>query len=173
MERASIEKSARQDFYLYVDEFQDFATESFIKIFSEARKYNLCLTVAHQYIKQLPENVRDTVFGNAGSMAMFRVGVQDAEFLLKEFNPPFTVNDMVNLGLRDIYLKLCIDGKTSKPFSAQTLSLGQAEHDYTEQIIKESRSKYAQRVVDIEAEFEKQDKRYKILKDFNFEEPII
>jgi len=121
MSRVDIPESQRRDFYLYVDEFQNFATESFANILSEARKYRLCLIVGHQYITQMDEIVRDAVFGNVGTMAVFRVGAEDAEFLEKEFSPEFLAEDLVNLGKYNIYLKLMIDGIASHPFSAQTL----------------------------------------------------
>lgn len=108
-------------FYLFVDEFQSFADRSFADILSEARKYKLNLTMAHQYIEQMEEEVRDAVFGNVGTMITFRVGAYDAEVLEKEFAPVFTAEDLVNLGLRQIYLKLMIDSVTSQPFSATTL----------------------------------------------------
>jgi hypothetical protein len=108
-------------FYLYVDEFQSFANESFADILSEARKYKLNLTIAHQYIEQMEEEVRAAVFGNVGTMMIFRVGAYDAEVLEKEFAPTFTAEDIVNLGVYQIYLKLMIDGVSSQPFSATTL----------------------------------------------------
>lgn len=108
-------------FYLYVDEFQSFANESFADILSEARKYKLNLTMAHQYIEQMEEEVRAAVFGNVGTMVVFRVGAYDAEVLEKEFAPTFTAEDIVNLGVYQIYLKLMIDGVSSQPFSATTL----------------------------------------------------
>ncbi len=109
------------NFYLYVDEFQSFANESFADILSEARKYKLNLTIAHQYIEQMSEEVRASVFGNVGTMICFRVGAFDAEILEKEFAPQFTAEDMVNLGFAQVYLKLMIDGVSSPPFSATTL----------------------------------------------------
>lgn len=108
-------------FNLYVDEFQSFANESFANILSEARKYRLSLTIAHQYIEQMSEEVRAAVFGNVGTMIVFRVGAYDAEVLEKEFAPRFTAEDIVNLGFAQIYLKLMIDGVSSPPFSAVTL----------------------------------------------------
>lgn len=108
-------------FELYVDEFQSFANESFADILSEARKYKLNLIMAHQYIEQMSEEVRAAVFGNVGTMIVFRVGAYDAEVLEKEFAPQFTAEDMVNLGFTQVYLKLMIDGVTSPPFSATTL----------------------------------------------------
>ncbi len=121
MSRVDIPEDERKDFYLYVDEFQNFATESFANILSEARKYRLCLIVGHQYITQMEEEVRDAVFGNVGTMAVFRVGAEDAEFLEKEFSPEFTAEDLVNSTKYNIYIKLMIDGIASRPFSAQTL----------------------------------------------------
>ncbi len=110
------------EFYLYVDEFQNFANKSFADILSEARKYKLALTIAHQYIEQMEEEVRAAVFGNVGTMIAFRVGAFDAEVLEKEFSPVFIADDLVNLGARQIYLKLMIDGVTSQPFSGTTMA---------------------------------------------------
>lgn len=124
MSRADVPEATMRllpNFYLYVDEFQSFANESFADILSEARKYKLNLTMAHQYIEQMSDEVRAAVFGNVGTMAMFRVGAYDAEVLEKEFAPVFTAEDMVNLGFTQIYLKLMIDGVSSSPFSAKTL----------------------------------------------------
>jgi len=108
MDRARITEEEREDFYLYVDEFQNFATESFATILSEARKYRLNLAIAHQYITQMEEPVRDAVFGNAGTLVSFRVGAADAEFLAKEFAPSFTETDLVNLDKYNAYIKLTI-----------------------------------------------------------------
>ena len=125
MERVRIPEDERKDFYLYVDEFQNFATDSFANILSEARKYRLNLIIAHQYTAQLENKdgsvVRDAVFGNVGTMIIFRVGADDAEFLEKEFEPEFMAQDLVNLPNYHVYLKLMIDGVTSRPFSATTL----------------------------------------------------
>lgn len=125
MERVRIPESERRDFYLYVDEFQNFATDSFASVLSEARKYRLNLVIAHQYVGQLVTDVstkvRDAVFGNVGTMVMFRVGAADAEFLENEFEPEFVIQDMVNIPNYQIYLKLMVNGMTSRPFSARTL----------------------------------------------------
>jgi CxxC-x17-CxxC domain-containing protein len=125
MERVRIPEEERVDFYLYVDEFQNFATDSFAGILSEARKYRLNLTLAHQYIGQLVTDtstkVRDAIFGNVGTMIVFRVGAADAEFLENEFTPEFVIADMVNLPNYHIYIKLMVDGVTARPFSAATL----------------------------------------------------
>ncbi|PIR70587.1 MAG: hypothetical protein COU46_00730 [Candidatus Niyogibacteria bacterium CG10_big_fil_rev_8_21_14_0_10_42_19] len=131
------------DFHLYVDEFQNFATESFANILSEARKYRLNLILAHQYIAQMDETVSDAVFGNVGTMITFRVGAADAEVIEKEFSPEFFVKDIVSLAFANIYLKLMIDGVASRPFSASTLPPIQAPAlSYREQIVESSRKRY-------------------------------
>ena len=143
MSRVDIPEAERRDFYLYVDEFQNFATESFANILSEARKYRLCLIIGHQYITQMEEEVRDAVFGNVGTMAVFRVGAEDAEFLEKEFSPEFTAEDLVNTSKYNIYLKLMIDGVASHPFSALTLPPPEpVAQSNREKIIEASRATY-------------------------------
>jgi len=144
MARAAIPEDERQDFYLYVDEFQNFATESFGKILSEARKYHLNLTVANQYTAQVPEEVMSAVFGNVGTIVSFRVGAQDAAFLLKEFEPVFEENDLVNLDIYHIYIKLSIDGMTTPAFSAITLPPPIQKNQNFEKILKLSRERYSQ-----------------------------
>ncbi|MDO8504881.1 MAG: type IV secretion system DNA-binding domain-containing protein [Candidatus Liptonbacteria bacterium] len=149
MDRIRIPEDERVDFYLYVDEFQNFATDSFANILSEARKYRLALTLAHQYVGQLVTDVstkvRDAIFGNVGTMLIFRVGAADADFLAKEVEPEFTPQDMVNLPNRRIYLKLMVDGVTSRPFSANTLPpiKTQFEAADPDEVIKNSRKRYA------------------------------
>lgn len=145
MSRVDIPEKERKDFYLYVDEFQNFATDSFADILSEARKYRLNLVIAHQYILQLPEKVAAAVFGNVGTMMCFRVGAADAEALVKEFTPAFTEEDLVNLPAFSIYLKLMIDGIASDPFSAKTLPplFDDLITDNREKVIKVSRERYA------------------------------
>ncbi len=146
MSRIDIPESQRRDFYMYVDEFQNFATESFATILSEARKYHLNLIIAHQYIEQLSETVQASVFGNVGTIACFRIGAADAEFLEKEFAPIFTETDLVNLAKYDIYLKLMIDGIASDPFSATGLPpIDQTyqKEDNRDKIIRVSRERYA------------------------------
>ena len=131
------------NFYMYVDEFQSFANESFADILSEARKYKLALVVAHQYIKQMDEKVADAVFGNVGTQIMFRVGAPDAEELEKEYAPVFTAEDMVSLGFTQIYLKLMIDGVASHPFSAVTLGpIAAPAKSLREEVITSSRTLY-------------------------------
>ncbi len=151
MERVNIPEEERKDFYLYVDEFQNFATDAFASILSEARKYRLCLILAHQYIAQLDDmtehgkntKVRDAVFGNVGTIISFRIGAADAEFLEKEFLPEFNADDLVNLDKYSIYLKLMIDGAASKAFSATTLPpFGKVEKSHKDKIIKLSQERY-------------------------------
>jgi len=156
MERVRIPEEERQDFYLYVDEFQNFATESFASILSEARKYRLNLILAHQYIGQLitdtSTSVRDAVFGNVGTLISFRVGAYDAEFLEKEFDPEFAVRDLVNLENYNIYLKLMIDGLNNRPFSAITLPPMNMDIDnQRDKIVKVSRERYSNPLKDVEA----------------------
>jgi len=152
MSRVSLEEEKREDFFLYVDEFQNFATESFATILSEARKYRLNLILSHQYISQLPEVVRDAVFGNVGSLVAFRVGASDAEFLEKEFYP-LSVEDLCNLPKYHICIKMMIDGVTSNPFIAKTLPpLPQPQVFYLDEIIENSRKKYSQKREEVEAE---------------------
>ena len=115
-------KKSRRAFYLYVDEFHNFLTLSFADILAEARKYGLNLVLAHQYLEQLDEKLRAAVFGNVGTIISFRVGVEDAKLLAREFYPTFSETDLVNLPNHSIYLKLLIDGKPSGAFSAITLA---------------------------------------------------
>ena len=145
MDRASIPEEERRDFYLYVDEFQNFATESFAHILSEARKYRLNLTMAHQYVAQMEEEVRDAVFGNIGSLISFRVGAADAEYLEKEFAPVFTETDLVNLAKYNAYIKLMINGIASKPFSMVTLPPDMEKFGRGEDVRRVSRERYGRR----------------------------
>ncbi len=143
MSRVDVPEEEREDFYLYVDEFQNFSTESFANILSEARKYRLNLIIAHQYIEQLDETVQAAVFGNVGTIVCFRVGAADAEELVKEFTPRFIEEDLVNLPKYNIYLKLMIDGVASDPFSATTLPPSTVDTGNKEKIINISRERYA------------------------------
>lgn len=120
MGRADMPEEDRKDFYLYVDEFQNFATDSFASILAEARKYRLNLVVAHQYITQLEENIRDAVFGNVGSFITFRIGVEDAEIIAKEFDPVFSETDVINVERFHAYLRLMTQSQKSKPFTMGT-----------------------------------------------------
>jgi len=155
MHRASIAEEERRDFYLYVDEFQNFATESFATILSEARKYHLNLIMAHQYIAQMLEPVRDAVVGNVGTIVSFRVGAPDADFLQKEFEPVFEANDLVNLDNYHIYVKMSIDGVTCPAFSATTLPRSATKFSYTQKIIDSSRQQYSRQREHVEEQIEK------------------
>ena len=139
------------NFFLYVDEFQSFANESFADILSESRKYKLNLTIAHQYIEQMSEEVRAAVFGNAGTMITFRVGAYDAEVLEKEFAPQFTAEDIVNLGMFQMYLKLMIDGVGSVPFSATGIPpFPEPIISYRSEIIESSRRNFSKPRAEVE-----------------------
>ncbi len=159
MSRADSSEQAMKNlpnFYLYVDEFQSFANESFADILSEARKYKLNLTIAHQYIEQMSEEVRAAVFGNVGTMITFRVGAYDAEVLEKEFMPIFTAEDLVNLGAYQIYLKLMIDGVSSSPFSAATQTpIPKPPISFKQDVIELSREAYATPRSDVEVAIRK------------------
>ncbi|KKQ94825.1 MAG: hypothetical protein UT18_C0007G0081 [candidate division CPR2 bacterium GW2011_GWC2_39_10] len=150
MSRADIPAEERKDFYLYVDEFQNFATESFAKILSEARKYRLNLIVANQYITQMEETVRDAVFGNVGTLISYRVGAKDATFLENEFSKLFTSEDLINLDNRHIYLKMLIDGVTRHPFSAMILNLPPSKIDHSKEIYRYSRDNFARSKDEVE-----------------------
>ncbi len=149
MSRANVpagELAKLPNFYFYVDEFQNFANETFAEILSEARKYKLNLVIAHQYIEQMEEEVRDAVFGNVGTTVVFRVGPFDAEVLETIFMPKFTKEDVVTLDRRQIYLTLMIDGVGSAPFSAVTIPPIEAPPvSYREQIISSSRAQFTAR----------------------------
>jgi len=135
-----------RDFYLYVDEFQNFATQSFIKILSEARKYRLNLSLANQYIGQIDEDVQKAIFGNAGSIVSFAVGAADARLLGREFGEKYEESELVGLGNFQIVLKLSIDNQTSTPFSAVTLPLPKSRNEHRETVIRVSRERYTKKV---------------------------
>ncbi|OGZ24821.1 MAG: hypothetical protein A2896_00350 [Candidatus Nealsonbacteria bacterium RIFCSPLOWO2_01_FULL_43_32] len=144
MSRVDMPEEERKDFFLYVDEFQNFATTSFVNVLSEARKYRLALILGHQYITQMEEEVRDAVFGNVGTIVSFRVGAEDAEYLEKEFTPEFLATDLVNLAKYNVCLKLMIDGLAGRPFSARTLGPWPLpEQSNADKIIKVSRERYS------------------------------
>lgn len=146
MNRSFIKEADRKDFFLYVDEFQNFATQSFIKILSEARKYRLSLTLANQYIEQLDEEITRAIFGNVGSLMSFVVGARDAYVLTREYAEIYTENDLVSLGKFEAVLKLSIDGMTSAPFPVTTLPLPAMKNDNREKIIKLSKEKFGRKV---------------------------
>lgn len=153
MSRSDIPNIAdRRPFYLYVDEFQNFATDSFATILSEARKYALNLTVANQYIGQMTDTVRDAVFGNVGTMISFRVSADDAPMLSKQFEPQFEAGDLLQMHNRHFIINMVINGEKAPAFSATTLKLPPEQIDTTPQIIENSRRLYSRTRADVEAE---------------------
>jgi len=178
MSRADTREEDRKDFYFYVDEFQNFATDTFAEILSEARKYKLNLTIAHQFIGQLSDKMIKTVFGNVGSVISFSLGAEDSVVLEKEYTPVFKVRDIINLAVRDFYIKMSIGGEIRKPFSGRTLDVIRPKEDYTKEIIAQSRQKYATPVEEVEQMLTKWDESGAIdLKpgeqDTEFEQPLI
>jgi hypothetical protein len=147
MRRVDIPKEERRPFYLFVDEFQNFATDSFIKVLSEARKYGLALTLANQYMAQIPEHVQKAILGNAGTLISFSVGAEDAQILLKEYAEVFDQSDLVNLSNYQIALKLMIDWHSTRPFLAHTLPLPASRNKNRDKVIKVSRERYAKKLV--------------------------
>ncbi len=145
MNRVYMAEEERRDFFLYIDEFQNFATTSFIKILSEARKYRLSLILANQYMSQIPDEVKAAIFGNAGSMISFILGANDAAWMEKEFGGKFTQEDLVSLNRYQIVTKLMIDGQMSQPFPATTLSLATSRNQSREKVLQVSRERYAKR----------------------------
>ncbi|MCX6811782.1 MAG: type IV secretion system DNA-binding domain-containing protein [Candidatus Berkelbacteria bacterium] len=155
MMRARVPEAERVDFYLYVDEFQNFATESFAAILSEARKYHLNIIIANQYVTQMSEEVRDAVFGNVGTMITFRVGASDAPLLAKEYIPVFEETDLINLDKYHIYVKMSIDGVTTIPFSATNVPPYTEATNNHDKVIEQSRQKYGQPREIVEANIRK------------------
>lgn len=149
MARSFQKEEDRRDFFLYVDEFQNFATSSFTKILSEARKYRLALTLANQYIDQLDEDVRKAIFGNAGTIISFVVGAEDATHLSKEYGGIYSDSDLVGLGKFEIVLKLSVENMTTSPFPARTLPPPKLSNDNREKIIRMSKEKYGRKQTEI------------------------
>ena len=148
MHRVDIPKDERVPFHLYVDEFQNFATSSFIKILSEARKYGLALLLANQYMAQIPEEIQKAILGNAGTMISFAVGADDARVIHKEFAEVFEENDLVNLENYQIAIKLMIDAHSTRPFVAKTLPLPENKNSNREKVIRVSRERWAKEIMD-------------------------
>lgn len=158
MERAAISEEKRTDFYLYVDEFHNVVTASFMNLFSEARKYGLNLTVAHQYTAQLIPAVLDTVLGNVANIIIFRVGGDDAAKLETEMTPLFKAKDMINLATREFYIKETIDGETYDPFSAETLKIMPPPHrSFRTEIVEASRRKYTMHAEEVKLRLKEED----------------
>ena len=152
LSRVDVAQEQRKDFYLYVDEFQNFTTDSIAVILSEARKYRLDLTLAHQFIGQLTDKIRDAVFGNVGSMAVFRVGAQDAEVFIKQFDPIFSQSDLINIDNFNAYAKILINNETSKGFNIAVRPSPKGSRDIGEKLKELSRTKYGQPRAEIEAD---------------------
>ena len=165
MSRSDIPNVAdRRPFYLYVDEFQNFATDSFAVILSEARKYGLNLTVANQYISQMTDSVRDAVFGNVGTTISFRVSADDAPLLVKQFEPTFEAQDLLQMNNRNFVISMIINGEKVPAFSATTLSIPQTPKDNFAEIIAYSRLKYSRPRAEVEEEIKdtiEQSEKYK------------
>jgi hypothetical protein len=145
MARAYKSEAERQDFFLYVDEFQNFATSSFVKILSEARKYRLSLTLANQYIEQLDQDIQRAIFGNIGTLISFVVGARDGYLLSREFGELYSEADLVSMGKFETVMKLSIDNMTSAPFPARTLPLPAIKNNNREKIIRLSKEKYGRK----------------------------
>ena len=145
MRRVNVPEEQRRDFYLYVDEFQNFATLSFVKILSEARKYRLNLMMANQYIAQIPEEIIKAILGNVGSLITFTVGASDAFLLKREFSEVFSESDLVNLENYQIAVKLMIDAHASRPFLAHTLPLPVSKNQNRDKVIRVSRERYSKK----------------------------
>jgi len=151
MSRSDIERiEDRRPFYLYVDEFQNFATDSFATILSEARKYGLNLTVANQYINQMNDSVRDAVFGNVGTLASFRVSADDAPILSKQFEPQFEASDLLQMHNRNFVINMVINGEKAPAFNATTLTLPTPQMDNTGRIIENTRRNYSRSRAEVE-----------------------
>ena len=154
MGRAAISEADRRDYYLYVDEFQNYATDSFATILSEARKYRLNLTIANQYLGQLEESTLAAVFGNIGTLITFQVGAQDAEIVVKQLSGSLQLQDLLTLPRYASYVRLLIDGQPSRPFSMQTLPPQGRRSDprRPSAIRRYSRQRYARPVLTVERE---------------------
>jgi hypothetical protein len=150
--RATRPLQTRTPFYLFIDEVHSFITKSFADILSESRKYGLGLFITHQFLDQLPEDIQKSIIGNVGTLIAFRVGSRDARILAEEFYPVFSQSDLINLPRYHIYLKLLIDGTTSKPFSAITMPVNKPLASYKTEIVTQSRNNYAKEKTSIENE---------------------
>jgi len=158
MARALIPEKERKEVYVYADEFHNIVTETFENLLSEARKYGLAMILAHQYVGQLLPKVQSAVFGNAGTIVVFRVSGEDAVTLEPEMAPVFKIQDMINLGRREFYTKLLIDGESYDPFSAKTLDVLEPNHEsYKEKIIQISREKYSKPLKNVLEEIRKEE----------------
>ncbi len=151
MSRADTREEDRRNFYFYVDEFHNFATDTFDEILSEARKYRLNITLAHQFMGQLSPRIQKTIFGNVGSMISFRVGAEDAAVLAGEYAPVFVPKDIINLGVREFYAKISINDEITQPFSGRTLDMKFPKQDFSKACIEHSRKTYCRPVDEVRA----------------------
>ncbi|OQA53235.1 MAG: AAA-like domain protein [candidate division WS2 bacterium ADurb.Bin280] len=166
LSRSDVDESQRRDFYLYVDEFQNFATDTFASILSEARKFRLDLNITNQYIAQIPEPIRDAIIGNVGTIVCFRIGVPDAEFMVKEFSQIADENDLTNIDAFNCYVKLLVDNAPLKPFSMQTIKDPTQENMQLGSAIKDlSRLKYGRDINIVEAEIGERIRNYSTSQD--------
>lgn len=173
MGRQSVSKEDRTPFFLYVDEFQNFATETFNEILSEARKYGLSLAVAHQFIRQIPDSISDALFGNVGTLVSFRISSDDAEYMKQHFAPFLTGYDLANLNMREMYCKLLVKGQVKDPFSLKTLYTPDAkvEREYIAELYKISRAKYSRTLAEAKKVVEEQKDVMHTIEEFA--EPLI
>jgi hypothetical protein len=143
MARATRPENDRRDFYLYIDEFHNFTTDTFASILSESRKYKLCLALSHQYCAQLRDEIREAVFGNVGTLVSFRVGEADGQVLEREYGPGFGTDRFTDLANHEVLVKLLVEGEAKEPFLAKTLPPQAGRHGRRENIIRRSRECYA------------------------------
>lgn len=168
--RQSLSKDNRIPFFLYIDEFQNFATDTFSEILSEARKYGLWLTLAHQFLQQIPDTIKNAIFWNTGTLISFRVSTEDALILQRHFDPFVNSYDLSNLSQREFYCKLLVSGQVKDPFSVRSLYIPDPDISYAKiQLLYDiSRSRYSRNKAD---EYVKQDKKQISIEEFR--EPIL
>lgn len=148
--RVELPENERRDFYLYIDEFQNYTTDSIATILSEARKYKLCLTVAHQFIAQLKDNIREAVFGNVGNLISFRVGPPDAEILVKHFSPVFGEKDLISIENGNAFAKVLVKGEPTRPFNIKTIRVNQGMAEIAGKLKELSRLKFGHELQEVE-----------------------
>lgn len=158
MSRQNLSRSERIPFFLYVDEFQNFATDTFNEILSEARKYGLGLSVAHQFIRQIPTKLSESLFGNVGTLMSFRISSEDAIYMKQHFSPFVDDYDIANLNIRELYCKTIVQGQVKDPFSLKTLYTPDAKisPDYIAELYDISRSKYSRSITEAKEAVSKQ-----------------
>ena len=174
MSRQSLAKDQRTPFFLYVDEFQNFATDTFNEILSEARKYGLWLVVAHQFIKQIPPGISDSLFGNVGTIVSFRISSEDALYMKNHFEPFLDAYDLANLNQRELYCKMLVRWQVKDPFSLRTLHVPDAKISptYIQELYELSRKKYSRSLLEAKKAVTEEQKDV-VKKLETFAEPII